>query len=153
MGGTVKAVLNQGIIMAKRVKKTKTTVKKPTKRKNYRKRLSTEPDAPVKSVRKNGKFAKGHSGNPNGKPKGTKNTYSIVLLTKAIAEVQKEPKNKNWLKHLIRESYTDHTLAIAILRKLMPDLKSVEDVLSVYAPSMSEEQASSIRKGLLKRFH
>lgn len=137
--------------MATKVKKKKKRVTKPTKRKNYRKRLSTEKDAVKKSVRKNGKFAKGHSGCPTGRPKGSKNKWSISELTKAIDAVQKQ-KKKNWLKHLVQESYEDHALAIALLRKLMPDLKSIEDILSVYAPSMSEEQAEAIRKGLLTRF-
>jgi hypothetical protein len=74
-------------------------------------------------------FKAGESGNPTGKPKG----HWRKSLDEAIAWAEKK-RGKKYLRHIVLMSYDDNTLAAQILRKLLPDLKSVEAVLDTNAP-------------------
>ena len=72
----------------------------------------------------NPNWKKGQSGNPDGRPKGTTRTN---LLMDAIAQVEKR-KKKKFLLHAIEQAYEDPKIMVAILKKIIPDLKAIEVV-------------------------
>ncbi len=71
----------------------------------------------------NPNWKKGISANPKGRPKGTTRTN---LLMDAIAKVEKQKGKKKFLLHAVQEAYTDNKVLIAILKKIIPDLKAIE---------------------------
>jgi hypothetical protein len=105
---------------------------------------------------KNGHILPGSGSNGGGRPKGSMSTIKINKLERAISEVEleKDPKTKKsrekWLKHQIRKSYEDTTLANAILGRLYPSLKSIEQV-SLEQSAMDIEEAEEIRRELQTR--
>lgn len=99
--------------------KSKNRIKANKKRNKIAKQIVSKKTA----RKKDGKFVKGHKNISPGRPQGTCRTEE---LDQAIREVQSEPRRKNWLKSLIRRSYKDTTLAVAILNRKFPVLKQVE---------------------------
>ena len=70
-------------------------------------------------------FKKGEINNPKGRPKGSKNRFSVAELQKAFQKAAKT-KGSSILEHLALKAYDDTTLAIALLRKMLPDTKQLE---------------------------
>jgi len=70
-----------------------------------------------KRKRGNPNWEKGTSGNPLGRPKNPE----IQLLRDAL-EMAKKEKGINLLNNIVLRAYESDTLAIAILRKLIPDM-------------------------------
>jgi hypothetical protein len=84
------------------------------------------------------RYKPGQSGNPAGKPKGSKN-HAITLekLTAAIRAVEKS-KRKSLLEHFVERSYKDNKLLAVLMKKYIADKKElvaevkaacIEDVL------------------------
>jgi len=84
-----------------------------------------EAPKPVKLPRdKNGRLLPGHGSlNPGGRPKELKNAQA--KLYKALKVVEKK-KGKKFLEHYITLAFEDKTMAIALLKKIVPDLKAIE---------------------------
>lgn len=75
---------------------------------------------------KGGKFRKGFCANPGGLPTAGRRTGKrLSLLMSAIKEVERT-QSDTLLKHAIKRAYKDDVVLIAIMRKLIPDLKSLE---------------------------
>jgi len=81
-------------------------------------------------------FTKGHKivGNRNGRPKGSKNKWSQELLQeflKSMKEVEKDKKisgGNTFFKHIITRGFKSDTVAVALLKKLVPDMNfNIED--------------------------
>ncbi len=69
----------------------------------------------------NGKFKEGNPGGP-GRPRGS--AY-IEDLRQAIEEVEAEKKKSLW-KRLVERAFIKDSVLIAIVKKFIPDLKSLE---------------------------
>ncbi|MBA7577963.1 hypothetical protein ES708_19819 [subsurface metagenome] len=71
-------------------------------------------------------FQEGHP-KYGGKIKGSKNKVSQKLFDEfldTISEVEEDKqisKGKSFFKHIIEQGYSDRTVAVAILKKLIPD--------------------------------
>lgn len=86
-----------------------------------------EPKTPAKKGRaehlRRFHFQKGTSGNPKGKPKGFKN--QVTILEEALEKVQKE-KGISFLEHFVRQAYENERIAVALAKKILPDLIRTE---------------------------
>jgi len=65
-------------------------------------------------------FQKGESGNPNGRPKGSRNYFSIAELKRAIKDVE-ELYHEDFLQHAVKRAYESDRVLVALLKKLIPD--------------------------------
>ena len=70
------------------------------------------------------KWAKGQSGNPNGRPAKPINTDLVAALKKEGVK-----RNKEFFAHVAALAYEDTTVALAVLNKLVPNLKQVDTTL------------------------
>jgi len=98
-----------------------------------------------------GHIMPGHCLNAKGRPKGSKNKYSIKELMEAIKEVEVE-KGESLLSTFVKKGYEDKTVMIALMKKLLPDLKSIEGVMANFEASMEDEVAKAIQEELLERY-
>ena len=67
-------------------------------------------------------FKKGKSGNPGGRPKNTE----IQMLRDAFEKAKGVKGDQSFLESCAIRAYTDTPLAIALLRKLLPDMTRQE---------------------------
>ena len=83
-------------------------------------------------------FQKGQSGNPKGRPKKP-------VLEKLEAALKKEGKNQGitFFQHVASRAFQDDGMAVAVLKKILPDKKSVEGTVKLEVeliPMTSEEK-------------
>lgn len=67
-----------------------------------------------------------------GRPKNAKDKFSVCELKKAFKRAKKNnavAPDKNIYDWLAEKAYEDHTLAIALLKKIMPDLRQQETIV------------------------
>jgi hypothetical protein len=69
-------------------------------------------------------WKKGQSGNPKGRPK--KGQDYVSQLEAALNKAAKKHGGKTLLEHCAEEAYSNPQMAIALLKKFMPDLKQTE---------------------------
>jgi len=142
---------SQSLSSKKAANKSKT--KKPViDSKTVEKQPQSNHTSPVTKKRRNGKgrpWVKGQSGNPKGRPKDGHTRLDNLL--KGLRAVESE-RNLNLLKHFFEEAFTDKTILVAAMKKLYPDLKSIEQV-TLAADSMTEKEAADIRREMAKRFN
>jgi len=66
-------------------------------------------------------FQKGQSGNPKGRPKKP----IVEELERAIRKVQRQ-EGKKLLVHAVEQAFKDNGVLVAILKKILPDLRHIE---------------------------
>ena len=71
-------------------------------------------------------WKKGQSGNPNGRPKKPE----IDALRTAIKVVEKE-NDMTLLEHFVRRAYENDSVLVALCKKFLPDMKSIEGGIEV----------------------
>jgi len=81
---------------------------------------------------KPGTWKKGQSGNPKGRPPKPE----IDLLRQAIKTVETRRKKKFFIL-AVERAYENDTVLIAILKKMVPDLKYVEGEHDIGASTMA----------------
>lgn len=99
----------------------------------------------------NGQLLPGECANLNGRPKGSKNRYSIAELWNAIKVVEKK-KRKPLLQHYAEQAYAEPMILVSIMKKLLPDLKGIEGFVATFEASMTDELAKKIQGKLKERF-
>ncbi|MHC4535464.1 MAG: DUF5681 domain-containing protein [Planctomycetota bacterium] len=91
-----------------------------------------------------GRFMKGYSANPAGRPKGTSFMDEYV---QALRETEKN-KRKSLLRHFIEKAYEDNRVLIAAVDKILPSLKAIDMQVE---ETMSDQQAALIREQIRKK--
>ena len=132
---------NKNNSVVKNSKKKKPVSNKKKQVKNGRESVKRE---------KNGRIMAGSGGNGGGRPKGSLSGARLSELRQSISAVELRLKF-NWLEEQIIKSREDTTLAVAILARLYPSLKSIEQI-TVATDSMEDEEAKQIRNEMLERF-
>lgn len=136
--------------MAKAKKKTtkKKVTKKVKKKKVTKKTRKVSGDKPLRDA--NGRLLPGQCGNPKGRPKGSKNKYSVAELNDAIKEVE-EKKRKTFLVVWVESAWGDAKAMADVANFMMPKLRAIEQI-TISDDSMTDEEAEEIREEILKRF-
>ena len=119
---------------------------KKTKRKKILVKPTENLDKQDANKDEKGRWVKGVSGNPNGRPKGTSFMDDFIAATKTVEKA----KRKTLLEHFIEQAFCDTRVLIAYIDRILPQLKAVESTVGV--ATMTAEEAESIREKLLTRF-
>ena len=98
------------------------------------------------------KFIKGQSGNPNGRPKGSKNKFSVAELSKAMKSVEKKKGGKQtFLEAWIEAAWGDAGDMATIANFMLPKLKSIEQI-TIPGDSVEDRKRSfAIQKMIRER--
>lgn len=137
------------------MKKRRTIKNKTTSKRRYRRKSKVKKEVkkslhkPVKG--EPSRFAKGVSGNPNGRPKGSKNRFSIADLANAIKTVEKT-KHKKFMEVWIECSWGDAAAMSNIANYMLPKLKSIEGFVATFVDSMEDDMAKTIQDRLKERY-
>jgi hypothetical protein len=102
----------------------------------------------VRSVK--GRFVPGVCPNPEGRPKGA-TSVSMDTLRKAIQNVEKR-KHKDIYEHFVEQAFKDKYVLVALMKKLIPDLKAISVEGSLDRGGMTEEEAKQISQVFKERF-
>ena len=87
-----------------------------------------------------------------GRPKGNTSKYTPAALQASFKKAAKKHGGVAFLDHITDQAYTNPHIAIALIRKLMPDLKSLDVVMGVLNANLSKEEAEQVRAKLMSRF-
>lgn len=105
----------------------------------------------VKKTNGDGKFKKGVSGNPSGGPRRGHAKFDILLEAISRYELGVKSNLRNPTNHFIKQAFRSDNVLISLMKKLYPDLKSIEQI-TFAGDSMEDEEAKQIRKEMLERF-
>jgi len=84
-------------------------------------------EQPVRN--KKGQFVKNNNANPNGRPEGSTNKYTITKLIEAIEAEEVEAEKEGGVsvfRQFVRMAYMNPNVMIAIMKKFVPDKQHTE---------------------------
>lgn len=102
-----------------------------------------------------GKLLPGTRGISKGRPVETNTKLSILLRSIQRVEEKlskKKGKQIRLLDHFVLQAFRDNSVLIAVMKKLCPDLKSVE-VQAGLGTEMADGMAEGIQKKLRERYN
>lgn len=97
-----------------------------------------------------GQFLPGFCPNPKGGPK--LGEAKLDRLMEAVGRVESK-HNLSILDHFVERAFKKDIVLIALMKKLVPDLKSVEVVGSLGQGEMTPEEAAQIQEVFRERFN
>lgn len=128
----MKGIENKRIIKKKKPQK-KYKAKSQTSKKTGSHQKSKKPVNNSSSARNKGnkgnRFVKGKSGNPKGRPKGSKNKFSVKDMMAALESEAIKQGVKSTYAYVAKRFYADDHVLVSIMKKMLPDLKSVDMVV------------------------
>jgi len=127
--------------------KKKAIAKKSENSNGKKKPINNGKKKGVKRNRK-GQIVIGSKSNSPGRPKGT--TDKLGKLLTAVARVE-STLNKNLLDHFVKRAFKSDTVLIAMMKKMHPDLKSIEQV-TLPTDAVSDMEAAKWREEFRERF-
>ncbi len=141
----------QAPLVSPKGKKTssKSCGKKIKNKKDNKSKKSCKQQTYISNGKPISRFKPGQSGNPNGRPKGSTNKFSIAELQQAIKHVEKN-KRKLLMVHYV-EKVWDGTPAdmSSLMNYLLPKQQSIQQT-NVNANLMPEEEATQLHKELVE---
>jgi len=115
---------------------------------------SSKSRKPVKNskstVKLRNRYIKGQSGNPKGRPKGSKNKWSLSEFQKEF-EVDERKHKGSIYKYFFKRARKNDVVLIALLKKWQPDLKSIEQ-FAIGAEVLPPDKVKNLRKRYRERF-
>ena len=99
-----------------------------------------------------GSFKKGKDPRRNlgGRPKGSKNKFSVADLRHSIENVEKK-KQQTFMEAWIESAWGDPQSMSAIMQFMLPKLKSIEGMVGSFEATMEDELAIAIQNKLKRR--
>jgi len=88
---------------------------------------------------------------PPGRPKGSRNKFSIADLAAAIKTVEKE-KRRSFMEAWVEAAWGNAKAMSSIANYMLPKLRAIEGVMGLVETSMDDATAESIRNKLRERF-
>lgn len=98
-----------------------------------------------------GRFIKGSPGANAGTKKSRRNRLTMKDLLIALEHVEAK-MNLSILEHFVRRAYEDNPVLIALMKKLLPDLKSIEQFSIGSSMEMDEQTARDVQEEFRQRF-
>ena len=96
-------------------------------------------------------FKKGKSGNPKGRPKGSKNKFSVAEMQKALQRKSKKAGYESTYDYVAERFFDDDHVLTAIMKKMLADLKSIEQSTIPGDSSDNRKKSLAIQKVLRER--
>jgi hypothetical protein len=138
----------------------KKTKKKINSKKNNSKSISSKKNNSEEKTKKQivnnrirgegGKLLPGVVLNPKGRPKGSKNKFSVKELAQAIEKVEQRERT-GFLEAWVELAWGDVTAMGNIVQYMLPKLRSIEMSGDVGINMHSKEEAEAIQKELRRR--
>ncbi len=118
---------------------------------------SDQYEVGFKKPPKQTRFAKGQSGNPNGRPKGSKNLATIVvgqamqfITVSEHGKTRQVTKLEAAMTQLLNKAASGDFAAVRLLLQIMPGMEA--QLAKSGAPVLSDERDRQVLAELLKRF-
>jgi len=141
-------------MMAKKTKKkinSKKNNSKPLPVKKNNSNGKTNKEIVNNSIRgADGKLLPGVVLNPKGRPKGSRNKFSIAELAQAIEKVEQR-EHADFLEAWVELAWGDVNTMGSIVQYMLPKLRSIEMSGDVGIGMHSKEEAEAIQKELRRR--
>lgn len=100
---------------------------------------------------KGNRFVKGRSGNPKGRPKGSKNKFSVKEMMIALEKEAKIQGEESTYAYVAKRFFADDHVLISMMKKLLADLKSVEQIIVSDTSDEDKRKRRAIQKALQER--